>query len=173
MKFLTRFDKSPRPVIDCALAVRLEIEAGVEKPQEARTKPEFLPETDINLIMARYKKTGILPESALSAAARYGDFSQIPSFAEIQQKLIAANELFLALPATVRRQFDNDPGEFIAASQTPEGQDLMIKLGLGKPLEPQEPLQEMPPAPAPVSRPEGAKRTPKASKTEVSDQESE
>lgn len=119
MKFRTRFSERVSPLVICST-------------EEGKTKSEFMDECDINKIMARYRRTGVLPESARMAAARYGDFSAVPSFMEMQDKILAANELFAALPAAVRKQFDNDPHEFLAASHTEEGQELLIKLGLGK-----------------------------------------
>lgn len=117
-KFLTRFDQVPRPRVLCT-------------EEEKRTKSEFAEECNINTIMARYKKTGVLPDNARAAAARFGDFSQVPTFQEMQHKLIAAHEMFAALPSDVRKMFDNDPGEFIAAADTLEGRQLLVKLGLG------------------------------------------
>lgn len=99
---------------------------------ERMTKSEFASECDINAIMARYKKTGRLPESALAAQARFGDFSQIPSFQEMQDRVSAAYDLFAALPAQVRKEFDNDPAAFISSADTPQGRELLVKLGLGK-----------------------------------------
>ena len=121
MEFFTRF--SPRRRKQLVIP---------DHPKERLTKSEFLKDCDINLIMAKYKKTGILPTSARSAAARYGDFSSVPTFAEMQDKIAAASEVFAALPAIVRKQFDNDPGEFLRASETPEGREIMKQLGLGK-----------------------------------------
>lgn len=121
-----------------------------DTPEDRRTKSEFVDECDINKIMARYRRTGILPENARAAAVRYGDFSQIPDFMEMQEKIIAANELFMALPAEVRKQFDNDPGQFIAAADTQEGREVMVKLGLGaeRVSSPQEPPKGSAPASA-------------------------
>ena len=118
MKFRTRFDESLKQPVMCT-------------EEEKRTKSEFADECDINKIMARYRRTGVLPESAKAAAARFGDFSQVPSFMEMQEKILAANELFSALPAVVRKQFDNDPGTFLAAADTKEGRELLVRLGLG------------------------------------------
>lgn len=98
--------------------------------EEGRTKQEFAKDCDINLIMARYKKTGMLPPNIRAKAAQYGDWSQIPTYAEMHNKVIAARELFESLPAQVRKSFHNDPQEFIAAADTPEGNELLIKLGL-------------------------------------------
>lgn len=137
-QFRTQYDTPPRVGVACTM-------------EERRTKSEFAEDCDINILMARYRKTGVLPDAAKAAAARYGDFTQVPTFEEMQQKLIAASELFAALPAKVRRQFGNDPGEFISAAQTPEGRELLISLGLGaeKAPESSEPPSPSPAAPAP------------------------
>lgn len=119
MQFNTRFNRTAKPVITCT-------------EEERRTKSEFTDDSDINKIMARYKKTGVFPEAFKAGVAQYGDFSEIPTFMEMQNKVIAAQELFLALPAKVRRTFNNDPGEFIAAAETKEGRELLVSLGLGE-----------------------------------------
>jgi len=117
-RFKTRFDTPAEVVVLCT-------------EEERMTKSEFADECDINAIMDRYQKKRELPESARSAAARFGDFSQVPTFAEMQEKIIAANEMFMSLPATVRKLFDNDPGEFVAAADSDEGRKYLVKLGLG------------------------------------------
>ncbi|QKI28934.1 VP3 [Kummerowia striata gokushovirus] len=147
--FKTRFDRTPQVKVLCS-------------QEEKKTKSEFADECDINLIMARYRKTGILPQSALSAAARFGDFSQVPSFMEMQEKIIAAHELFEALPAAVRKQFDNDPGQFLEAAETKEGRDLLVKLGLGN--EASQPLGERSPSAGGQPAAPAAQTPPAASK---------
>jgi len=125
MKFLTRFsDSLPRPTVQCT-------------KEEGRAKPEFRDDCDINKILARYRTTGQLPASARSQASRYGDFSQIPDFMEMQERVLAATDMFMALPARIRKEFDNDPGLFLASAETKEGQERMEKLGLiQKPIPP-------------------------------------
>lgn len=120
-KFRTKYDQH--------MQKRVQLTTPAE---EGRTKPEFKDDCNINKIMARYRKTGLLPESARASAARYGDFSSVPDFLEMQNRIIAAEHLFESLPAVVRKQFNNSPHEFISAAQTPEGRELMVKLGLGK-----------------------------------------
>lgn len=142
--YKTRFTVVDRPQLVCP-------------PEDRRTKSEFADDCDINLIMARYKKTGILPDAARAAAAKYGDFSAVPTFAEMQDKIAAAQQLFLALPATVRKAFDNDPHQFLNASQTAEGRDLMVKLGLGKAEEPSAPPSQPAASSAPVAPASGDK----------------
>jgi len=118
MKFRTRFDSPLKIGVACTEA-------------ERRTKSEFVDECDINKLIARYVKTGRLPDNAKSAAARFGDFSQVPTFGEMQEKILAANDLFMELPSAVRKQFDNDPGQFLAAADTKEGRVILQALGLG------------------------------------------
>lgn len=99
---------------------------------EGKTSSEFAKDCDINSIMARYEKTGQLPQYS-RGAAQYGDFSQIPDFATMRHRVIAAEEMFMALPAKVRAVFGNDPGAFIAAADSQEGIALLKSLGLGNP----------------------------------------
>lgn len=114
-------------------------------PEEGRTKPEFKKDCDINQIMKRYNNdVKQIPWD--EASARYGDFTQIPDFMEMQQRVIAAQDLFMALPASVRKQFDNDPGLFLAAAETPDGIDLIEKLGLKMRKEPKGAPPEAPKA---------------------------
>jgi len=135
MKFHTRFSPGLRPKVECTI-------------EERRTKQEFKDECDINLLMARYKKTGVLPTHSLAAAVRYGDFSQIPSFHEMHDRVLAATDVFMALPAHVRKHYGNDPGLFLASSETPEGRELMVRLGLATKRE-----AKAPNAPAEAAKP--------------------
>lgn len=132
---------------------RVSLDCSVEP---SRTDPSFAQELDINNIVKRYVKTGVLGDPARAAAQRYGDFSQIPSFHEMMNRISAANEVFAALPSRVRESFDNDPGRFITASSTPEGAELMVKLGLATKREPKPP----------VEAPKPSKKAPKSEETE-------
>lgn len=110
-----------------------------------RTKQEFKKDCDINLIVKKHKQMGLSASAGFfTAAKQYGDFSQVPTFKEMQDKVHAAQDLFMSLPAHVRQAYGNDPGAFIDAAKTKEGRDLMIKLGLGE--EPK--AKPKPPSPA-------------------------
>lgn len=137
MKYRTRFERK---------------KVGLFCPRaERRTKSEFKDECDMNMIVARYRRTGVLPESARTSAARYGDFSQVPTYHEMFDRVLAAQDVFNALPAHVRKSFNNDPGEFLAASQTEEGQKLMVKLGLAT-ARSEAPKEEPKASPSPTSK---------------------
>jgi len=114
------------------------------------TRQEFAEEADINSIMAKYQKTGLVPGT--DRQPMYGDFADLPSYMEAQEIILRADAAFSALPAEVRRRFDNDPAEFVEFASDPKNIDQMRVWGLAEPLdEPEAP--ESPPAapPAPAA----------------------
>lgn len=83
--------------------------------EKSRTQQHLKEEVDINNIVARAVKTGILgdPVAMASRKAIFGDFSEVGSFHESLNKVKAAEEAFMELPADVRKRFDHDPGKVI------------------------------------------------------------
>ena len=67
-------------------------------------------ECDINHIVDRYKTTGSFLNPGISPDRRlsFGDFCDVPDLMTAQNQLIAAKEAFSALPAVVRKRFNND-----------------------------------------------------------------
>lgn len=88
-------------------------------------------ETNINVIMAKYKNTGQLPR--VLAEPLFGDFQNAPDYRAAVEAVNAANEAFLEIPAQVRAQFGNDPGEFIKFANNKENRDQLEKWGLINP----------------------------------------
>lgn len=76
------------------------------------TKQEHKDECDINRIMSRALRTGVLPGSA--PVGRYGDFSQATDYQAALDTLMRAEEQFGHLPAATRDRFENDPSKFLA-----------------------------------------------------------
>jgi len=105
---------------------------------ETRTKQSFKAECDINNIMAKYAKTGIL-EHARNVQGAYGDFSDVPDFQEARNRLIAAEQAFMALPAKIRKEFDNEPANLVAFIDNDDNYDEAVKLGLIPPKPKPEP----------------------------------
>lgn len=149
------------------------VDAGVECTlAERRTKSEFADECDINRIVARYKKTGILPDQSKAALARYLDVSEVPSYSQMHDLVVSAHDAFASLPAKVRREFDNDPIAFMEASQSPEGRELLKSLGLGPEKAPTPPEASagapaggQPASQAPESQPNAPQQAPAPTKT--------
>jgi len=77
----------------------------------SRTHQSFAKDADINNIMSRYKKTGVLVDPRLISSdrvPRFGDFSDIPDYATMVSRVQQAEKDFMTLPASVRAKFDND-----------------------------------------------------------------
>jgi phage internal scaffolding protein len=107
-------------------------------PKEARTKQSFKSECDINHIINKFHKTGIL-EHQRQILPRFMDVSAV-DYQEALNLTIEAGEMFEALPSQIRNMCDNDPAKFLQYIQDPKNKDELVKFGL---LEPKKP------APAP------------------------
>lgn len=99
-------------------------------PDEGRTKQSFKDECDINLIMARYAKTGVI-EFAEKHEPQYGDCTGI-EFQAGMLLIARAQEMFDDLPSQIRSRFDNNPSEFLDFVQNPENRAECAKMGLLK-----------------------------------------
>lgn len=95
----------------------------------SKTKQSFKAECDINNILARYQKTGLVGH--LNARQpRYGDFSNTLDYQAALNAVMAAEESFSSLPAKVRDRFQNDPSKLISFINDPKNKNEAIKLGL-------------------------------------------
>lgn len=108
-----------RPMIDCSKDVK-------------RTRQEFKDECDINKIIARHSKTGIISHIA-SGKPVYGDFASIGNYQDSMNTVLAAQEAFAALPASLRKRFDNDPSIFLDFVDDPRNASELVELGLAEP----------------------------------------
>lgn len=98
------------------------------------TKQSMSDECDINKIMERFEKTGILTH-ANDSSPRYGDFSDVVDYDESLRVVMDAEESFMSLPAKVRARFQNDPSELIEFVRDPANLNEAISLGLVPPKE--------------------------------------
>lgn len=102
---------------------------------------------DINNIMKRYVKTGII-DHINKNAGHYGDIPAL-SYHEAIDQVMRADEMFLELPSQVRKHFENDPSKFLAYVQDPVNADSLHEMGLTNRV-PEQPT-ETPTANAPAS----------------------
>lgn len=100
---------------------------------------------DINNIVKKYLRTGELPEMR---QAVYADVSELGDLRDATERVLAAEEAFMQLPAEVRRYFDNDPVRLVEFSQDPANLEKAVELGLAVRREPSPPRQ---PDPAPAA----------------------
>jgi phage internal scaffolding protein len=100
-------------------------------PLPTPTQQHFKSETEINNILARYDKTGLITH-VNAAVGQYGDFTEVNEYQESLNCVIAAQEAFMGLPSAVRKRFANDPGEFFEFATNPDNHEAMIEMGLAK-----------------------------------------
>jgi len=86
-------------------------ESGLHCEDASLAQQHYKEECDINTILQKFNISGILPENPLSP--RYGDFTGIGDYHSAMNRVIAAQEEFDGLPATIRARFDNDPAKLI------------------------------------------------------------
>lgn len=114
------------------------------------TRQEFKDECDINVLMERYEATGV-PPPINQGVAQYLDLTAMPADYMSAMALLQEAEIaFMKLPATVRREFDNDPRQFVDFASDPENLSQMQTWGLAPPTPSSEPAPSPAPAPGPA-----------------------
>ncbi|AXL14660.1 internal scaffolding protein [Microviridae sp.] len=97
---------------------------------ESLTHQSMADECDINKIMEKWQKTGILDHTN-TFEGQYGDFTDVPSdYHDAMNQVLEANDMFATLPSSIRKKFMNDPGQFLDFVENPENREEMQKLGL-------------------------------------------
>lgn len=113
---------------------------------KSRTEQAHKQEVDINFILKRYRKTGILPVA--SRTPQFGDATVITDFHKSMQVVAQGKSEFAKLPAAERLKYKNDPKLWI------ESLDAGLKAALSKRAEDAKKADEdakkaVPPNPAP------------------------
>lgn len=107
-------------------------ETGLNCPEPTLAQQNFAEEADINTIVNKFLRTGILPDSV--SLPQFGDFSQSPSdYQSALNLVIAGEQAFAALPANIRARFDNDPVKYVNFFENPDNREEAIELGLVNP----------------------------------------
>lgn len=104
---------------------------GLSCKDASLTKQSDREAADINNILRRYEKSGVLPEM-ISAEPQWGDFSDVPTYQQALNVVQKAETQFGLLDAEVRAKFANDPKAFLAFAVNPNNAAEMVKLGLAK-----------------------------------------
>lgn len=116
--------------------------------EQGRCHTEMAEACDINNIMAKYER-GQLVDHVNKYEGQYGDFTETPGdFHQAMNMTINAKEMFMTIPADIRKKFNNHPGEFLDFTQDPANEAAMREMGL---LPPAETMPAPEPAPAPAS----------------------
>ena len=115
MEFFTRYNPPVSP--------------SIEFTEPSMTEQHFKDECDINTIVKSYQATGVLPQG--NREPLFGDFAEFPTDLQASQQYFDdASQRFMELPATLRREFDNDPVKLLAFLQDDNNRERAIALGL-------------------------------------------
>lgn len=123
--------------------------SGLKCEDETLAQQNFKDECDINNIMEQFGITGELPGSTLPP--QYGDFSGVLDYHSAMNAVLAAQDAFAQLPATLRARFENDPNNLIRFLEDPNNRNEAVDLGLID----KEPMASMPEPSEPSSAPSG------------------
>lgn len=101
-----------------------------------RCKQSHRDECDINQIMRKFERNGVL-EHYNEFAGSYGDFTDAPGFHEAQNIVLDAIDMFSTVPSKIRAEFDNDPSKFLTFTQDEKNKEKLYEMGLAtRPFEP-------------------------------------
>lgn len=98
-----------------------------EKP--SLTQQHFKDECDINKIIERFTRTGLMPQYP-GEDMQYGDYTTSVDYHEAMTIVAQAKQQFEALPSSVRDKFDNDPAKMLDFVSKKENIEESVKLGL-------------------------------------------
>ena len=118
-----------------------------EAEGESRTQQNFQAECDINNIIRRYQKTGLV-NHVNGKTGEFMDLSAPIDYRSAVETVQAANDSFMGLPSEVRAQFGNDPAAFVDFMSDPSNLDKAVAMGLAiAPEKALEPVLETPATP--------------------------
>jgi phage internal scaffolding protein len=98
------------------------------KTGKGLTEQAHKEECDINYILRDYARTGFI-KHAKEHEGKYDDFS-VQDFQEAMFIVAQANSMFEELPGQVRKEFNNDPKQFLGFVQNPDNKERMEKMGI-------------------------------------------
>lgn len=146
------FDAIPQPRADHDFYKTSGVRGDFDRFEPSLTRQEFAEECDINTIMARYEASGVISH-VNRAQPMYLDTTGYPDLQGAMDQFREASLAFAALPAKVRREFDNDPQKFVDFASDPDNVPRMREWGLAEPEKaPDQPMRvEVVNAPPPAA----------------------
>jgi len=103
------------------------IRSGLTFTGPSRTKQQFAAECDINNIMRRYLKTGIL-DHVRDGAPQYLDATAL-EFQSAMELVAQAQTIFEELPSAIRARFENDPSRLLEFVHDPANIAESVAMG--------------------------------------------
>lgn len=108
----------------------------VEFTEPSMTRQSFKDQCDINVIMRRFSKrqtSDFLRQFNGYVGGQFGDFSNVLDYRSALDQVRRADDVFMALPAVVRKEFDNDAAAFLDFCHDPRNSDRLVEMGLAEP----------------------------------------
>lgn len=106
-------------------------ETGLACKDPSLTQQSFAAEADINTIVDRFMKSGVLPQAA--TMPQYVDYEGVFDFQSAMNVVRSADENFARLDARVRARFQNSPQAFLEFFADPANAVEADRLGLTLP----------------------------------------
>jgi phage internal scaffolding protein len=104
-------------------------EVGISfDPAEKRTKEAFAEESNINNIVDKYLKTGIMTHVS-QYKENYGEATS-QDFKAAMDLVTRTQQMFDDLPSELRNKFNGNPSDFLDYVQNPNNKDEITRLGL-------------------------------------------
>lgn len=101
---------------------------GHDNFEPSKTKQSFKDESDINIIMRRFARDGILPLP--KAEPRWEDFSSVDDYHSSLNTVKAAEAAFADLPAYLRHAMGNRAENLLEFLEDEDNREEAIELGL-------------------------------------------
>ena len=118
MKFRTPYDEDYDPE-----------EYSTHNDEPSLTKQAMQDDCDINNIVARYERDGVLTH-VTNMEAEYG-FCDGMTFTEAMITVTKAQSMFMELPSELRERFENDPAKFLDYVDNIDAQNAQEAFELG------------------------------------------
>jgi phage internal scaffolding protein len=130
------FKELPMKTVFCRSAYNYDMDlvsdqTGLKCEDPSLTQQQFKEEADINVIVDRFMKSGVLPTPA--SMPQYVDYEGVFDFQSAMNAVRAADENFMRMDAKIRARFNNSPQEFLEFFANPENTEEAIRLGLAVP----------------------------------------
>jgi phage internal scaffolding protein len=106
-------------------------QSGLKCLDASLTQQQFKEDSDINTIVDRFMKSGVLPTP--TNMPQYVDYEGVFDFQSAMNVVRQADENFMRMDAKIRARFNNSPQEFLEFFSDAENMPEAIRLGLAIP----------------------------------------
>ncbi len=100
----------------------------MKKFGDSLTRQSEAASCNINKIMEKYEKTGVLP--VMKREEFFADVSSMGDYRQALSQVQMADEAFMELPAKLRARFENDAAMFLDFCSDIANREEMVELGL-------------------------------------------